>query len=180
MVLLPQECLDTPGLGSSAFARHYLRNHCCFLLLEVMRCFSSLRLPHNIWCLAFSQTGCPIRKSSDQGLFAPPRGLSQLITSFIASYSQGIHHPPFFASFISRSELFYASPHSLMLLVTLVKVFTELLIEFLLFFLVQYVNVHFVDFFSPRHSLSKLNSALELRKSSLKCPTHLCLHLGGE
>ena len=126
MVLLPQECLDTPGLGSSAFARHYLRNHCCFLLLEVMRCFSSLRLPHNIWCLAFSQTGCPIRKSSDQGLFAPPRGLSQLITSFIASYSQGIHHPPFFASFISRSELFYASPHSLMLLVTLVKVFTEL------------------------------------------------------
>ncbi len=28
-------------LGSSAFARHYLRNHVCFLLLQVLRCFSS-------------------------------------------------------------------------------------------------------------------------------------------
>ena len=30
-----------PGLGSSAFARHYLRNHACFLFLRVLRCFSS-------------------------------------------------------------------------------------------------------------------------------------------
>ena len=29
------------GLGSSAFARHYLRNHCCFLFLRLLRCFSS-------------------------------------------------------------------------------------------------------------------------------------------
>ena len=36
------------------------------------------------------QMGCPIRKSPDHGLFAPPRSLSQLITSFIASESQGI------------------------------------------------------------------------------------------
>ena len=34
--------------------------------------------------------GCPIRKSPDQWLFAPPRSLSQLITSFFASESQGI------------------------------------------------------------------------------------------
>ncbi len=33
------------GLGCSAFARHYLRNHFCFLLLRVLRCFSSPRLP---------------------------------------------------------------------------------------------------------------------------------------
>ena len=33
------------GLGSSAFARHYLRNHFCFLFLRVLRCFSSPRLP---------------------------------------------------------------------------------------------------------------------------------------
>ena len=39
--------------------------------------------------------GCPIRKSAGQGLFAPNRGLSQLITSFIASVSQGIHLAPF-------------------------------------------------------------------------------------
>ena len=45
-VLQPRACRNTPGLGSSAFARHYLRNHCCFLFLQVLRCFSSLRLPH--------------------------------------------------------------------------------------------------------------------------------------
>ena len=41
-VLLPRlaRC-HAVGLGSYAFARHYLRNHCCFLFLRVMRCFSS-------------------------------------------------------------------------------------------------------------------------------------------
>ena len=34
------------GLGSSPFARHYWGNHCYFLLLQVLRCFSSLRSPH--------------------------------------------------------------------------------------------------------------------------------------
>ena len=34
------------GLGSSAFARHYLRNHYYFLLLQVLRCFSSLGYLH--------------------------------------------------------------------------------------------------------------------------------------
>ncbi len=29
------------GLGSSAFARRYLRNHGCFLFLRLLRCFSS-------------------------------------------------------------------------------------------------------------------------------------------
>ena len=32
---------DSPGLGYCAFARHYLRNHCYFLFLRVLRCFSS-------------------------------------------------------------------------------------------------------------------------------------------
>ena len=39
--------------------------------------------------------GCPIRRSADQGSLAPPRGFSQLITSFIACESQGIRHAPF-------------------------------------------------------------------------------------
>ena len=43
VVLLPRRCLNNVGLGSSAFARHYLRNHFCFLLLRVLRCFSSPR-----------------------------------------------------------------------------------------------------------------------------------------
>jgi hypothetical protein len=33
------------GLGFCAFARHYSRNHSCFLFLRVLRCFSSPRLP---------------------------------------------------------------------------------------------------------------------------------------
>ena len=34
------------GLGCSPFARHYWGNHCCFLFLRVLRCFSSPRSPH--------------------------------------------------------------------------------------------------------------------------------------
>jgi hypothetical protein len=38
--------------------------------------------------------GCPIRRSTDQTVFAPPRSLSQRITSFIACACQGIHQMP--------------------------------------------------------------------------------------
>jgi hypothetical protein len=38
--------------------------------------------------------GFPIRKSTDQRVLAPPRGLSQRATSFIASVRQGIHQMP--------------------------------------------------------------------------------------
>ena len=38
-----------------------------------------------------------IRKSADQSLFAAPRGLSQLVTSFIGSWCQGIHSMLLFA-----------------------------------------------------------------------------------
>ena len=38
--------------------------------------------------------GFPIRKSTDQRVFAPPRSLSQRITSFIACACQGIHQLP--------------------------------------------------------------------------------------
>ena len=38
--------------------------------------------------------GFPIRKFTDQSLFAAPRDLSQRTTSFIASRRQGIHRMP--------------------------------------------------------------------------------------
>ena len=41
-----------------------------------------------------SQVGFPIRRSMDQRLFSAPHGLSQSITSFIASCCQGIHQTP--------------------------------------------------------------------------------------
>ena len=43
----------------------------------------------------FILPGCPIRKSPGHGPFAPYRSLSQLITSFIACKSLGIHRTPF-------------------------------------------------------------------------------------
>jgi hypothetical protein len=45
-VLQPHSSLNYHGLGCSAFARHYLRNHSCFLFLRLLRCFSSPGLPH--------------------------------------------------------------------------------------------------------------------------------------
>ena len=43
----------------------------------------------------FNVKGCPIRKSADRFVCADPRGLSQLIASFLASESQGIPRTPF-------------------------------------------------------------------------------------
>ena len=86
----------TAGLGSCAFARHYLRNHFCFLFLRLLRCFSSpgsLRTKRAV--TESLPPGCPIRKSAHQWVFAPPRGLSQLVTSFFAFESLGILHVPF-------------------------------------------------------------------------------------
>ena len=57
---------------------------------------------------ALWQPGCPIRKSPDQRSFAPTRSLSQLVTSFIASVSQGIRHVPFPTSFTLCRSLCFA------------------------------------------------------------------------
>ena len=43
-LLQPRLGRNPAGLGCCAFARHYLRNHYCFLLLPLLRCFSSGRL----------------------------------------------------------------------------------------------------------------------------------------
>ena len=48
--------------------------------------------------------GCPIRTSADHWAFAPPRGFSQLVTSFFASESQGIPHAPLVDSVISLTS----------------------------------------------------------------------------
>ena len=88
-------------LAFFAFAHHYSQNHCCFLFLRLLRWFSSagsLNRPmysvYRDWALP--QSGFPIRKSTDQRLFASPRGLSQLVTSFIGSWCQGILSTLFF------------------------------------------------------------------------------------
>ena len=49
----------TRGLGSSAFARHYSRNHCYFLFLRVLRCFSSPRSLSALRCDGIAPAGFP-------------------------------------------------------------------------------------------------------------------------
>ena len=83
------------GLGCSAFARHYLRNHYLFSLPAGNEMFQFPAFA--LWlaeCHTFNMTGFPIRIFTDQRLFAPPRNFSQLITSFVAFRSQGIHRLP--------------------------------------------------------------------------------------
>ena len=98
---IPRDHYDL-GLGFSDFARHYSRNHYCFLFLRVLRCFSSPGSPHtpiysvydNAMLLALSSL---IRISADLKIFAPPRSFSQLVTSFFGAMYQGILRKPFVA-----------------------------------------------------------------------------------
>ena len=91
----PRRRRNDSGLGCSAFARHYLRNHILFSLPTGTKMFQFPALALLSQCLVFNQTGYPIRISPDQRSFAPPRSFSQLTTSFIASLSPGIHHSLF-------------------------------------------------------------------------------------
>ncbi len=66
----------TPGLASSAFARHYSRNHNCFLFLWVLRCFTSPRSLQPPYIFRWRSPditrdirGFPIRTSTDQSSF---------------------------------------------------------------------------------------------------------------
>ena len=135
------------GLGSFPFARHYSGNHCYFLFLCLLRCFSSAG-SLLLW-LVFNQSGFPIRKSPDQVSFADPRRLSQLITSFIASESQGIPRVLFLTFF--RSCAFCAACRAFWYVVLLQRLYCCLLFFFNFF---QYVK----ELFYPQDSLRFLIS----------------------
>ena len=95
-------CIATHGLGFSDFARHYSRNHYCFLFLRVLRCFSSPGSPHIPMDSVYDNVVLPtlsslIRISTDLKIFAPPRSFSQLVTSFFGAMYQGILRKPFVA-----------------------------------------------------------------------------------
>ena len=92
----PGSPCESPGLGSSAFARHYSRNHGCFLFLGVLRWFTSPGLPvhpmdSDVRNGCSHPLGFPIRISPDHSLLAASRGFSQLTASFFAFLRLGIH-----------------------------------------------------------------------------------------
>ena len=95
-------CIATYGLGSSDFARHYSRNHYCFLFLQVLRCFSSLGSLRILMDSVYDNVVLPtlsslIRISTALWICAPPRSFSQLVTSFFGAMYQGILRKPFVA-----------------------------------------------------------------------------------
>ena len=91
---VPRRGPTTPGtsprFGLFRFRSPLLTESILFLFLRLLRCFTS----PGIACLSLfdsgkndgvlTPSGYPIRKSPDQSVFAAPRSLSQLITSFIA------------------------------------------------------------------------------------------------
>src|SRR5690606_12943553 len=87
----------THGLASSAFARHYSRNHYLFSLPVGTEMFHFPTFPphtlyiqmrvtrhHSCWVSPFGNPRISARLTA-------PRGLSQPPTSFIGSWCQGIH-----------------------------------------------------------------------------------------
>src|SRR5208282_4238595 len=59
-----------------------------------------------------SKVGFPIRRFTDQSLFAAPHDLSQRTTSFIASQRQGIHQIPLrhLIALIAKARSFFHGP----------------------------------------------------------------------
>src|SRR6187402_1106405 len=106
----------------------------------------------------FKWIGFPIQKSTDQFIFADPRSLSQLITSFIASESQGIPRVPFLTFFYDTAFCSVC-----MLFLILVASFSSLVHLFIssLVLLPMYLCPHL-----PVH-LRSLNSPLLLSSLSI-------------
>ena len=97
-----------PGLGSSVFARHYLRNHARFLLLRLLRCFTSAGVALPALCI---QAGV-IRHSPDRvtplgnsRVQAPVCGSPGLIAAYHVLHRHLVprHSPCASGSLISQS-----------------------------------------------------------------------------
>ncbi len=98
--------INFSGLGSFAFAHHYLRNRLFTFFSSGYLDVSVPRVPltHTIYSCAdtsaLPEVSFLIRKSAGQSLFAAHRSLSQLVTSFFGAWCQGIHPMPLLALII--------------------------------------------------------------------------------
>ena len=78
-VLQPQCCRNNTGLGYFHFARRYYGNHYCFLLLRLLRCFSSARLPRINPVICLQHTRFPHSEIYESKGICPS---SQLIAAY--------------------------------------------------------------------------------------------------
>ena len=98
------------GLASSGFARHYSRNHGCFLFLWVLRCFTSPRSLYPPYIFRrespgrhAARRGFPIRRPSDQNLLiSSPRLIADC---YVLLRLQMPRHPPFALKDLKSHEL---------------------------------------------------------------------------
>ena len=102
IVALPQRAPTTPAAKPLVWpvplslATTYGIASLSFPPVTEMFHFTGYCVPRAMYSLGdgrvLSRPGYPIRKSTGQSVFAALRDLSQLITSFIACWHQGIHH----------------------------------------------------------------------------------------
>ena len=87
---VPRSLAATKGIASAFFSSGYLD-------VSVPRVPSTPPMDSAVGDRPLRRPGYPIRRSSDQSLFAAPRGVSPLTASFIGPLPQGIHRAPFVA-----------------------------------------------------------------------------------
>ena len=96
----PYQVSHRPGLASSAFARHYSRNHMLFSLPVGTEMFHFPTFPPRTLYIQVRVTGdeaCRVSPFGHPGItvrLSTPPGLSQIPTSFFGSWCQGIHRAP--------------------------------------------------------------------------------------
>ncbi len=102
----PATCIATPAVWAPARS---LATTCAITVVFFSSGYWDVSVPRVgpgllAGVLPCGRAGCPIRTSALQGIFAPVRGFSQLVTSFVASESQGILHVPFSPFLFSFKE----------------------------------------------------------------------------
>ena len=80
---LPVSLAATSGISVDFSSSAYLD-------VSVQRVYLHIAIWFTMQYWSIAPVGFPIRKSTDRWIFAPPRGLSQLVTSFFGSWCQGI------------------------------------------------------------------------------------------
>ena len=106
-------CAETPPVWAVPCSLATTRGiTTCFLFLQVLRCFSSLGLLpfQDNW--SSTSWVAPFGDPRITGHYAPPRGLSQPIASFIASESQGIHRTPLLTFRSAQDRIAWWTDHS--------------------------------------------------------------------
>ena len=95
-------------MGCFPFARRYWGNHCCFLFLRLLRCFSSPRLLlQPMYSVAdipvLAGMGYPIQRSPDQSLFSSSPKLFAACRVFHRLLAP--RHPPFTLDSLATKQL---------------------------------------------------------------------------